>query len=226
MLTPSTPPDMPNVITRSLSPETILILKWTFFTLVLATLVLILVRAILRNRRIKTDDEIDEEHESLWSWHGFQNDFKQWLDSLKNRFKWSEKPPVTRYDWDNETNVKLAIRQIYERFLWYTARLNIPRYSQETPYEFERRIGQVFKEQQQPISQITEYYVNHRYGDLSEDNQTLDAANRIWDNLRASFSLMMKERSAEKPLKEPLSPTFYPQKMLWKPISPVYGIHY
>jgi len=195
-LTPSTPPDMPNVITRSLSPETILILKWTFFTLVLATLVLFLVRAILRNRRTKTDDEINEEHESLWSWHGFQNDFKQWLDSLKNRFKWPEKPPVVRYDWDDETNSKLAIRQIYERLLWYTARLNIPRYAQETPYEYERRLKPAFREQQKILFEITQYYVNNRYGNSTEDEQENAKANALWDKLRPAFSQKLHEQQA------------------------------
>jgi len=198
-ITPATSPDMPNVVTNTLSPEVILILKWTFFALVLAGLVIFLVRAIVRNRRAKTDADIEEEHESLWSWRGFQDDFKQWLNSIKNRFKLPEKPSVSRLDWDNETNVKLAIRQIYERFLWYTTRLSMPRYSQETPYEYERRILLVFKEQQQPISLITEYYVNNRYSNSPEDEQANAKANDLWDKLRSAFSQKLREQQATPP---------------------------
>ncbi len=192
--------NLPETITKSLSPELLLILKWGFFILILTLLIFWLVKAILRNRAASKDEDIAEEHESLWSWRGFRDDFKQWLESIRQRFTLPEKPATAAtVDWDKEAGVKLSIRQIYERLLWYMARLNTPRRPQETPYEYAHRIKQILQDQQPPVTGITEHYVNNRYGNTAVNEQNVADANTLWDNLRPTLSQMVSEQNSKHP---------------------------
>jgi len=179
-------PEYPEVVTRSLSPEVILILKWTFFALVLGLLIFWLVRTILKARAEKQDDDILEENESLWSWHGFRDDLKQWLKSLRPRVP-ALKPHAAGDDNDGKYPARLDIREIYTRLLRLLACLNLPRKPFETPYEYQTRVEKEHRDQQPALETITNHYVKQRYGEIAPDENTLTELNAAWQNLRGAL---------------------------------------
>ena len=128
-----------------ISPELMLILKWTILALVLLAVLFLIIRAVRRRHRIQTRDDLEEEHESLWSWGGFKSDIILFFKMLFQRFKRKAKPvtAAVALNWQPEEDIKrrLSIREIYQHLLWQGARLRIPREDYETPSEYARRLG-------------------------------------------------------------------------------------
>jgi hypothetical protein len=181
-------PDKINgIVQGSISPQVILILKWIIIILVLIAVVFFISRAIMRNRA-RAKDELEEENESLWSWGGFKADLVIFFDMLLHRFKRKTKPatvnPSLNWQADEDIKRRLSIREIYQHLLWQAARLRIPRESYETPSEYAGRLGQAVPDSKVPLDEITNLYIDVRYGEHQMEEKKIDDANNIWEKLR------------------------------------------
>ena len=170
----------------SISPQVILILKWTVLVLVLLVVIFLIIRAVRRRRRIQTRDDLEEEHESLWSWGGFKSDIVLFFKMLFQRFKRKAKPvTAAALNWQPEEDIKhrLSIREIYQHLLWQGARLRIPREGYETPSEYARRLGHAVPDGREPLNEITNLYIGVRYGECQMEDKKIDDANSLWERL-------------------------------------------
>lgn len=175
-----------------LAPEVILILKWTFFALVIMAIILLITRAIVRYHTSRARDDTDEVNESLWSWAGFKADLRLFLHSIFHRFVRQAKPMEVGIpdSWEGEADrqTRLNIREIYQRLLWRGSRLQLPRQRHETPDEYARRIGRFIPDGSEQINELTGLYVQVRYGEVNVEENQVDAANRLWRYLTGLFT--------------------------------------
>ena len=153
----------------------------------LLIVIFLIIRAVRRRHRIQTSDDLEEEHESLWSWGGFKSDIILFFKMLFQRFKRKTKPVTAgvTIDWQPEEDIKrrLSIREIYQHLLWQGERLRIPREDYETPSEYARRLGQAVPDGREPLNEITGLYIDVRYGEKAINDKKTDNANTIWQRL-------------------------------------------
>lgn len=172
-----------------LSAEVILAMKWTLFALVAIVVTFLLARAIFRYRSFRAEVEIEEIHESLWSWEGFKTDLRLFFSMIWQRLERKRKKPVpasSMPSWYTEEDIQgmLGIREIYKRLLWEASCSGIARWSHETPYEYTRRLGQVVPDGSEQLGELTSLYIDVRYGDLEAEDKRVDYANRLWKVLQ------------------------------------------
>jgi hypothetical protein len=177
---------------EGLPPRMVETLKWLLLALIAAGLLLVLGRAIFRHIPSKETDEIDETHESLWSWDLFKSDLGLLFGKLRKRFGFTRqgqpghpRPP----DWiRSDFSGQLTVRQIYRCLLWEASRMDLARRDCETPNEYARRLAGSVPDGQKLIEEITGLYVDKRYGGLDVIEGRLLHANDMWRSLRAHLS--------------------------------------
>ncbi len=171
--------------TQTLSAEATLAIKWTFLALVAAAVVFLLVKAISHYSSFRAKAEIEEIHESLWSWEGFKADLCLFFSMILQHFKRKRKErarvsPVPSWYLREDVQGTLSIREIYRRLLWQASYSRIARRYHETPYEYARRLGQAVPDGSMQLSELTNLYINVRYGDLEAEHKQVDYANSLW----------------------------------------------
>jgi hypothetical protein len=183
----STPQSPKGINSSVISPQLISILKLTLLLLVLLVVLFLIIRTVRRRHATQTDEVLDEEHESLWSWNGFKSDVMVFFKNIFRRFQRKAKPVPANGSskWQPEKDIKrrLSIREIYQHLLWQGTRLKIPRKSYETPSEYALRLGKVIPEGQEPLNEITDLYINIRYGEHQIEEKRTGDANAIWGRL-------------------------------------------
>jgi hypothetical protein len=171
------------------SEVVILALKWALFALVTIVIIYLLVRAIRRFRLSRTRTDVTEVNESLWSWGGFVADVRLFLSSIWQRLRRRRKETapanmVPHYYPEEEEESTMDIREIYRRLLWQASRFGMGRRSYETPYEYGGRLQQLVPDSHEPLTEITDLYVNVRYGEIETHKRQVDRANSLWQTLR------------------------------------------
>lgn len=76
------------------------------------------------------------------------------------------------------------IRRIYENMSYLAAVNGYPRAAVETPYEYRQALRQAWPERQGEIEQITQAYIQVRYGEIPESRAELEALKEAWERLR------------------------------------------
>lgn len=176
--------DVPERVSGEIPPIVTTVLKWLVVAVIVAAVIYILVRAIDRFRERRQREEIEEIHESLWSLSGLRDDLRLFLDMMAQKFK--RKPrPVTSHYVDDDMPARLNIREIYRRLLSEAARSGVVRRSHETAFEYEGRLGQYVPDGREQLNQITDLYVNVRYGEIRPQEEQVDSANGLWGALRS-----------------------------------------
>jgi hypothetical protein len=171
------------------SEVVILALKWALFALVTIVIIYLLARAIRHFRLSRTRTDVTEVNESLWSWGDFVADVRLFLSSVWQRL-WRRRkephqvPTVPRQYLEKEEPGTMDIREIYRRLLWQASRLGMGRRSCETPYEYGGRLQQLVPDSHEPLSEITDLYVNVRYGEIETYGRQVDHANNLWQTLK------------------------------------------
>jgi len=169
------------------SPQLVLILKLTILLLILTAVLFLIIRTVRRRHSIKTDEDLAEEHESLWSWDGFKSDIMVFFKMIFQRFQRKARPVpaivLSKWQPEEDINRKLSVREIYQHLLWQGARSRIPRESYETPSEYARRLGQFVPDIREPLAQITNLYMHVRYGEDKIEEKKIDDANAVWERL-------------------------------------------
>lgn len=172
-------------------PEAILlVLKWVLFAVAVIAVAYLVSRAVSRFRASRTASEADEFSESLWTWGGFRADVAAFLSALWQRL-WRRKRPGEEYSpvpnwYDREPaqEVRLSIREIYQRLLWQGFRFGVRHRSPETPLEYQRRLEPRVPEGTGQLVELTGLYERVRYGELAASEAQVDRANSLWRSLR------------------------------------------
>jgi hypothetical protein len=181
----------PEVVSKELPSWATEAIKW-FVVAVIAGLVLFfLAKAVSRMRARRGRDEIEEIHESLWSWKGLRDDLKELLGMLGNRFK--RRPAAAVYRFDEDAAGRLDIREIYRHVLWEGTRSGIPRRRHETASEYSSRVGRSVPEGEEPLKSVTDEYENVRYGEISVPEEQVDKANNLWRTLKGMLRRLRGE---------------------------------
>lgn len=176
-------------VSQSVSPGVVLLIKWVIFGVIILGGLFLLARAILHRRIFQAGEDVDEIHESLWSWAGFLTDVRYFFNLIWQRFRGKIAKVLPGTDTGSrhqgaEAGGRLSIREVYQRLLRRAGQLGITRRRQETPYEYSTRLGQALPESSGPLSELTDLYVNFRYGDFPAEANQVDLANSLWEGIQ------------------------------------------
>jgi hypothetical protein len=172
------------------------ILKWAVAAVIVALIIYRTWRSIKRFRKDQSEEGLEEENESLWSWSTFKADCRAIWDWLTlwmrrkitlvrvNRYT---NMPAVRVDPTEES--LFSVRDLYRALLWQGMELGIPRQPDETPYEYSHRLEIKTRDYSQGIAQITEAYIGERYGLMYTDTDQLKRLNKIWLFIRTGMSV-------------------------------------
>ncbi len=179
--------------------DAILAIKWFIFALIAIAIIILLTKAIFRYQASRAKPEVDEIHESLWSWGGFKSDLGLFFGMIWQRFKRKKKQSSLRSlvpDWYKREGAggMLSIREIYQHLLWEASRYGIARRSHETPYEYARRLEQVVPDSSKPLGELTNLYIDIRYGDLEAGDKLVSDANSLWKVLQELLGRLEKDQ--------------------------------
>jgi hypothetical protein len=183
-----TTPSWPERIPKELAPWVKEAITWFAVALVVGLVLFFLAKAISRMRARRARDEVEEIHESLWSWKGLRDDLKELLGMIGNRFK--RKPATAVYSFDEDAAGRMDIREIYRHVLWEGKHSGMPRRRQETASEYSGRVGKSVPESEEPLKNITGEYENVRYGEISVPEEQVDKANSLWQTLKGMLRRM------------------------------------
>jgi len=175
---------MPEVTPTGLSAEAVLVIKWVVIAIIIAAVIFILAKAISRFRAQRARDEIEEIHESLWSWRGLRDDLGLLFGMIGDKFRRKRMPSARKYFMDDDTSRRLNIREIYRHLLWEAARSGVGRRRHETTGEYAGRLEQAVPESGESLDRITDVYIDVRYGETSVPEKQVDNANVLWRTLR------------------------------------------
>ncbi len=173
----------PETTAKELPPEAIMAVKWVLIALVIAVVIFILTKAISRLRARSDREDIEEIHESLWSWRGLRDDLRLLFGMLGQRFKRRPAPASPGYRFDDVSG-RLDIREIYRRLLREAARTGMARRRPETAREYASRLEQWVPEGSEPLARITDLYTIVRYGEVYAPEGQVDSTNSLWKKLR------------------------------------------
>jgi hypothetical protein len=166
-------------------------LEWLLVLIIVAAVVYFLSKALFRYRRQPAEKEVDEIHQSLWSWAGFKADVLGFLKGLFARFRRKVLPqspvfaPPVSVTSDDEAKLR-DIRELYRGLLWEGRKAGVPRSTGETPYEYQQKLsGRQLSDED--VAAITNAYVQARYGHDRIDDGRLAGLARLWLRVRAAF---------------------------------------
>jgi hypothetical protein len=169
-----TPSELPSAVTEAI--------KWFVIVLIIAVVIFILAKAISRFRTRRVQEEIEEIHESLWSWRGLRDDLRELLNTMGQRFR--RKPSDSpQYHFDENASGRLDIREIFRHLQWEAGRSGMSRRRHETASEYTSRLQQMVPDSGEPLTRITDMYVNVRYGEVNVPEEQVDSANSLWQTL-------------------------------------------
>ncbi len=179
-----------------------IIAKWAVFILLVAFVFFLLYRAARRFQSKYADSGVEEYSESLWSWLGFTADirmfFSRLFDSLfgsrirrlKNRLTTAGRKETVYPD-------DMDIREIYRHVLEESGNAGFRHHSYETPYEYAGRLDATIPGIDEQVDDITELYVNVRYG---------ESRLKEWETEHANVLFRLLRRMLHKPETKPGDP--------------------
>jgi len=175
---------LPAVTPGELPVAAVLAIKWVVIALIAAVVIFILARAISRFRARRAQEEIEEIHESLWSWRGLKDDLKLLFGMMGKKFQRKQAPAAPKIYVDDVESRRLDVREIYRHLLREAARSGVARRRHETASEYAGRLEQAVPEGSEPVDSITDLYIDVRYGETSPPEEQVDKANGLWRTLR------------------------------------------
>jgi hypothetical protein len=167
-----------------LSPILYAVIKWVVLAVIIAAVIFILAKAVSRFRDRRAGEEIEEIHESLFSWRGLGNDLRELLGMMGKKFQRKGAPLAAGYPDDDESR-RMDIREIYWHLLREADRSGHKRSRHETPEEYSGRLGRAVPESREHVTRLTDMYTGVRYGETGLPEEKVDSANSLWRILRA-----------------------------------------
>jgi hypothetical protein len=168
-------------------------LKWGSIIIASGLVIFFLSRILSRYWKGKSEEGVEEVHETLGAWNLFKMDlrnFLNWLISRLRRRKATATEDELQYRsaaLDSETDKQYTIREIYQALLWEGRQDGTPRRPNETPYEYYRRLKEHRENMSQELDALTEAYVIERYGQVNPAPEKVSGLNRLWRSLRDKF---------------------------------------
>ena len=177
------------------SDTALLVLQWGAGILVALVVILILAKALGRLRRNREDTDEEEVSESLGALSNFLQDLRMFLSWLLGLFRRRRKaPPVEApmpvsviADTGGATR-EFTIREIYQGLLWEGRTVGRPRRDAETPFEYGTRMHPLDSTEEHALEDITQAYVEARYGGGDPSPDRLRWLNRQWLRLRTALT--------------------------------------
>ncbi|MDE2968945.1 MAG: DUF4129 domain-containing protein [Chloroflexota bacterium] len=177
------------------SETALLLLQWGLGILAAVVVILILAKALNRFRRDGDGGGEEEVTESLDPWSNFKHDlnlFVGWLLGLVRRKRKPvpvELPTPVAVTGDTAGEAReFTIREIYQGLLWEGRAAGHARRDAETPFEYGTRIHPLDTTEEAALDDITQAYVEARYGAADPAPDRLRWLNRQWLRLRAAMT--------------------------------------
>ncbi|MFA5309877.1 MAG: DUF4129 domain-containing protein [Dehalococcoidales bacterium] len=178
-----------DVTTGDISPIWGIIFKWVIVAVIAAVVIFILAKAISRFRVRHARDTIEEVRDSIFSWKGLREDLKLFFNNLGNRFRRKE-AGAPKYNFDDNPNRRLEIREIYRHLQWEAGKSGITRRRHETADEYADRLRRYAPDSSPPLDSLTGLYKGVRYGENAVPESQLDDANTLWRTLKGMLRKM------------------------------------
>jgi hypothetical protein len=180
----------------SIPTAVILALKWGFLVLIIGLVIFFLSRTLMRYWESKNPKEIEEVHETVWSWGLFRTDLRLLLAWL---FRWTKRrkktveegvyqPPLASINSDDDSARDYTVRELYQAMLWEGRQLGTARKQSETPYEYRKKLVERIDKAAPEIDALTDAYIIERYGQINPTHEKVSLLNRIWRKLRAKIT--------------------------------------
>ena len=180
-----------------------LIAKWGTVAVVAGLVVWLLARAVFRYVDRLSSDEVDEEHDFVWSW--------EWLRPVLARLRSAifRRPRITLIRRTPPAppivppaRSTLGPRELYRELLRVGARLGRARQPAETPGEYERALAEVVTspDAAESVDVLTSTYVQARYSMEDPSTVQVAAARLALERLTA-----LEEKSRNEPAPQLLS---------------------
>jgi hypothetical protein len=143
--------------------------------LILALLVFLIIRRANRRYRYRVP-VIDDEGETIFEPEEIQSRLRRFIYQVREGIEL-----VRTFGLGRQMLAATVIRRIYTRLLNLAADLGYPRQRSETPYEFQKRLMELFPEQRQQVDLITDAYVHVRYGEVPEEDRIIKLVEDAWE---------------------------------------------
>jgi hypothetical protein len=180
----------------------IMALKWGAVIVIVGLVIFFLSRALMRYWESKNPKEIEEVHETVWSWNAFKMDLRLLLAWL---FKWTKRrkktaeagvfqAPLPSLNGDAQPDKDYTVRELYQAMLWEGRQLGAARRQSETPYEYRKKLVDRIDKAAPEIDALTDAYIIERYGQINPAPEKVSLLNRVWQKLRAK--IMNKDETA------------------------------
>ncbi len=117
-----------------------------------------------------------------------------WLDKGKARLS-DLVNMVRQFGIGKELRAAATIRRIYAALMILAAHYGLEREPSETPLEFLNRLSARWQTLSEPLSVITNAYINVHYGQLPEGRAGVDKVRRAWDDV---YEAMQQLDNSEK----------------------------
>jgi hypothetical protein len=151
------------------------IVKILIVLLLLAGLVIVIVRRTNRAYRYKLPS-LEDAGETVFEPEQVRSRLERFISQLRERFDL-----IRTFGLGRRMLAATVIRRIYTQLLHLAQDIGLPRHVSETPYEFQIRLGEVFKEHREHIDLITDAYVHVRYGEIPEEEKIITLVEDAWD---------------------------------------------
>jgi hypothetical protein len=179
-----------------------IIAKWAVFFLLVAFVLYLLYKAAKRFQSKYSDSGVEEYSESLWSWLGFTTDIRMFFSRLfeswfGSRIKRLRSRIATVGHTETVYPDDMNIREIYRHVLEETGNAGFKHHSYETPYEYAGRLDSTVPGINEQVDDITELYVNARYG---------ESRLKEWETEHANVLFRLLRRVLRKPDTKPGNP--------------------
>ncbi len=143
-------------------------LRGAVIAVLIVLVIWLLVRAIFRFAEWRSDDDVEETREFVFSWAELREGLRQMLRSLLRRGQMRLARVVARRDEPRMGDRRLwGPRELYRDLLQMGAERGCARSRDETPLEYERALTRVrpFDAARQDVQVLTDVYVQARYGE-------------------------------------------------------------
>lgn len=153
-------------------------------------LMIYLILRLLKRRRIRlVRTEQQDISESIWSWHLFLTQVKEFLLAIWLRFfpHHSDEHETSQEEEIGGEATGQSIRALYRALLHWAAGRGYGRKREETPYEFKARLQEQIPQGEPELSNLTRAYSELRYGAGVPDEAEVARAQTDWATLQRKF---------------------------------------
>jgi hypothetical protein len=109
----------------------------------------------------------------------FLSKMRKTLDQLLGRLE-----ELRQSAFGHRIRAATIIRQIYVDLLMLAAELGRPRDASETPLEYQQQLNALFPNQKEHINEITQAYVQVRYGEFPEEKSVVSTVQVAWATIQ------------------------------------------